>query len=108
MIECIETLLFLDQELIGFCLLSFSVWSYFTWTSCIGSVYWYYCQLSPPFYFHLKLNLLLHVLHFRTHDVMPFLIYRGKMRAEGLIYYPYILGMALNQYRIDTEDHYLH
>ena len=30
------------------------------------------------------------------------------MRAEGPNHYPYILGMALNQYRIDTEDHYLH
>ena len=34
---------------------------------------------------------------------MPFLIYRDKMKAEGLNHYPYILGMALNQYRIDTE-----
>ena len=39
---------------------------------------------------------------------MPFLIYRDKMRAEGPNHYPYILGMALNQYRIDTDDHYLH
>ena len=39
---------------------------------------------------------------------MPFLIYRDKMRAEGPNHYSYILGMALNQYRIDTEDHYLH
>ena len=30
------------------------------------------------------------------------------MRAEGPKHYPYILGMALNQYRIDTDDHYLH
>ena len=67
-----------------FVYLVFSVWSYFTWAS------------------------LLHVLHFRTHDVMPFLIYRDKMRAEGLNHYPYILGMALNQYRIDTKDQFLH
>ena len=39
---------------------------------------------------------------------MPFLIYKDKMRAEGPNYYPFILGMALSQYRIDTEDHYLH
>ena len=26
------------------------------------------------------------------------------MRAEGPNHYPYILGMALNQYRIDTHD----
>ena len=38
---------------------------------------------------------------------MPFLIYRDKMRAEGPNHYPYILGMALNQYRVDTEDYYL-
>ena len=30
------------------------------------------------------------------------------MRAEGPNHYPYILGMALNPYRIDTKDHYLH
>ena len=30
------------------------------------------------------------------------------MRAEGLNHYTYILGMTLNQYRIDTEVHYLH
>jgi len=30
------------------------------------------------------------------------------MRAEGPNHYPYILGMALDQYRIHTEDHYLH
>ena len=34
---------------------------------------------------------------------MPFLIYRDKMRAEGPNHYPYILGMALNQYTINTE-----
>ena len=39
---------------------------------------------------------------------MPFLIYRDKMRAEGPNHYPYTLGMALNQYKIDTEAHYLH
>ena len=33
---------------------------------------------------------------------MPFLIYRDNMRAEGLNHYPYISGMALNQYRINT------
>ena len=30
------------------------------------------------------------------------------MRAEGPNIYPYILGMALNLYRIDNEVHYLH
>ena len=30
------------------------------------------------------------------------------MRAEGPNHYPYILGIALNQYRIDTEAQYLH
>ena len=30
------------------------------------------------------------------------------MRAEGPNHYPYTLGMALNQYKIDTEAHYLH
>ena len=30
------------------------------------------------------------------------------MKAEGPNHYSYILVMALNQYRIDTEDHYLH
>ena len=39
---------------------------------------------------------------------MPFLMYRDKMGAEGPNQYPYILGMALNQYRLDTDDHYLH
>ena len=39
---------------------------------------------------------------------MPFLIYRDKMRAEGPNHYPYTLGMALNQYKIDIEAHYLH
>ena len=39
---------------------------------------------------------------------MPLLIYRDKMRAEGLNHYLYILGMVLNQYRIDTEDYNLH
>ena len=39
---------------------------------------------------------------------MPFLIYRHNMRAKGLNHYPYILGMAINQYRIDTEDHKLY
>ena len=34
---------------------------------------------------------------------MPFLAYRDKMRAEGPNHYPYILGMALIQDRIDTE-----
>ena len=28
------------------------------------------------------------------------------MRAEGPNYYPHTLGMALNQYKIDTEAHY--
>ena len=32
---------------------------------------------------------------------MPFLIYRDKMRSEGLNHYPYTLGMALNEYRIN-------
>ena len=35
-------------------------------------------------------------------------MYRDKMRAEGPNHYPNILGMTLNLYRIDTEDHYLH
>ena len=39
---------------------------------------------------------------------MPFLVYRDKMRAEGPNHYPYVLVMVLNQYRIDTEDLYLH
>ena len=30
------------------------------------------------------------------------------MRVEGPNHYPYILEMALNQYRIDTVDHYLY
>ena len=34
---------------------------------------------------------------------MPFLIYRDKMRAEGPNHYPYTLGMALNEYLINTE-----
>ena len=38
---------------------------------------------------------------------MPFLIYRDKMRAEGPNYYPYKLGKALNEYRINTDAHYL-
>ena len=38
---------------------------------------------------------------------MPFLIYRDKKRAEGPNHYPYALGMALNEYRVNTEDHYL-
>ena len=39
---------------------------------------------------------------------MPSLIYKDKMRAEGPNHYPYTLGMALNQYKIDTKGHYLH
>ena len=31
---------------------------------------------------------------------MPFPIYRDKMRAKGPNHYPYILGMALNHYKI--------
>ena len=31
------------------------------------------------------------------------LAYRDKMRAEGPNHYPYIIGMALIQDRIDTE-----
>ena len=34
---------------------------------------------------------------------MPFLIYRDKMRAEGPNHYPYILGMALNHYKIKPK-----
>ena len=34
---------------------------------------------------------------------MPFLIYRDKMRAEGPNHYRYILGMALNQYKIKPK-----
>ena len=30
------------------------------------------------------------------------------MRTEGPSHYPYILGMALNLYRIDNEAHYLY
>ena len=40
---------------------------------------------------------------------MPFLIYWDKMRAKGPNHYHYTLGMALNQYKLDTEAaHYLH
>ena len=39
---------------------------------------------------------------------MPFLIYRDKMSPVGPNHYPYILEMALNQYRIDTENYFLH
>ena len=35
-------------------------------------------------------------------------MYRDKMRAEDSNHYPYTLGMALNQYKIDTKAHYLH
>ena len=37
---------------------------------------------------------------------MPFLIYRDEMKAEGPNHYPYILGMALNKYRINIKDHF--
>ena len=39
---------------------------------------------------------------------MSFLIYRDTIRAEDTNHYPYVLGMALNQYIIDTKDHSLH
>ena len=34
-------------------------------------------------------------------------IYKDKMRAEGPNQYPYTLGLALNEYKINTKDHYL-
>ena len=40
-------------------------------------------------------------------DLMLILIYRDKMRAEGPNHYPYTLGMALNEHKINTEAHYL-
>ena len=35
-------------------------------------------------------------------------MYRDMMRAKVLNHYPYTLGMALNEYRINTEAHYLY
>ena len=37
---------------------------------------------------------------------MPFLINRDKMRAKGKNHYPYILGMALNYYKIKPKVYF--
>ena len=40
---------------------------------------------------------------FILYILMLFLIYRDKMRAEGLNHYPNKLGIALNKYKVNTR-----
>ena len=63
--------------------------------------------------FHLSHRTVIYLVYDRSYELFPKVDYLGplcrdKMRAEGPNHYPYILGMALNQYRIDNEDYYLH
>ena len=39
--------------------------------------------------------------------LMPFLIYKDNDSGLRPSYYPYILGWALNEYKINKEAHYL-
>ena len=36
-------------------------------------------------------------------DLMPFLIYRDKMRVEAQNHYPYAIEMALNHYKLKPK-----